>query len=99
MGMYADVRGVEVKFSGLIAKAIYGVKGPNAGDGFVSITRGDVAQVLCELDRVIKATGIISDDGQVSRSSCCNVANAARFAGLLTEWSVLNCSEEEITFV
>jgi hypothetical protein len=99
MGMYADVRGVEIKYSGLIAKAIRCVKGPEAADnGFVTVTKSEVRQVLLELDSAIKAAGIVDGSGQISRSSCFVVANAAKFAGLLSDWWLSDNSEDRITF-
>ena len=93
MGMYAEIDGHEFKFSGLIAKAIHRVK--KSPDGYVAIAKTDVAQVLAELDHVIKASGII-DGGSVSSSNCYQLASAAKFAGLLVEWSLFGGPDEII---
>jgi len=96
MGMYAEIDGHEFKFSGLIAEAIHRVKKSPDGYDYVAISKNEVSQVLTELDHVIKETGII-DDGSVASSNCYKLASAAKFAGLLVEWS-LSDGPDEITF-
>ena len=96
MGMYAEIDGHEFKFSGLIAEAIHRVKkSPDGYYDYVAIAKTDVAQVLAELDHVIKASGIIGG-GSVSSSNCYQLASAAKFAGLLVEWSLFGGPDEII---
>ncbi|RLB97667.1 MAG: hypothetical protein DRH90_23020 [Deltaproteobacteria bacterium] len=96
MGMYADVLGNEVKFSGLVGRAICNAKGIAQADNIVEINKDEVNSVLCEIESMFSAGLSLVENGNIAANRCSKISSLASFAALLVEW---HCFADEDSMV
>jgi len=98
MGMYASIRGTEIKLSGLTAEAVCQAKGvKRLDDSCMELSRDDVTQILTRINATFSAGMPLVEDGSISAHTCYSIAALAEFAALLVDW-LCNTDENSIVF-
>jgi hypothetical protein len=101
MGIYADIRGTQVKASGLVAKVVCKATGTECADE-APLDRDGAIRALNILDAMfsdgLSLSRVDMDGVRIAAADCWDIAAVAEFAARLVDWLVNDQTGEPIRF-